>query len=105
MVLLQNAMELYVALEKEKEHGAATVLAFKLVAMIPALIEHAERMELSVQQNIRHVMCKCEWCGNEFKVFHSEMKAGKKSGKYCSKACWEETRAVAKTIRSTEANK
>ncbi len=78
MVLLQNAMDLYVALEKEKEHGAATVLAFQLVAMIPALIEHAERMELSVrrmelsvQQNIRHIVCKCARCGEEFKVFHS----------------------------------
>jgi hypothetical protein len=105
MSLLKTAMDLYVALEKEKEHGAAAVLAFKLAAMVPALIEHAERMELSVRQNIRHIVCKCSWCGEEFKVFHSEMRAGKKSGKYCSMACWEETRADAKSTRIAEASK
>jgi hypothetical protein len=90
-------MDLVIALEKEKEHGAAAVLAFKLAALVPALIEHAARLEQSVKLNIRHVVCKCEWCGDEFKVFHSEMKSGKKSGKYCSRACFDATAAAKKS--------
>jgi len=101
MLLLQNAMDLVIALEKEKDHGAAAVLAFKLATLVPALIEHAERLEQSVKLNIRHVVCKCEWCGNEFKVFHSEMKSGKKSGKYCSRPCFDAT-AAAKKPRGLE---
>ena len=97
MLLLQNAMDLVIALEKERDHGAAAVLAFRLAAMVPALIEHAERLEQSVKLNTRHVVCKCEWCGDEFKVYHSEMKSGKKSGKYCSRACFEETIAAKKS--------
>lgn len=96
MVLLQNAMDLYIALEKEKDHGAAAVLAFKLATLVPELVQHVERLEQSVQQNIRHVVCKCEWCGNDFKVFHSELKLGKKSGRYCSRSCLDETRKAAK---------
>lgn len=104
MALLQNAMDLYIELEKEKDHGAATVLAFKLVAMVPALVQHAERLEQSVKQSVRHVMCKCEWCGNEFKVFHSELKDGRKSGRFCSRVCLDETRESARKLRDVETN-
>lgn len=102
MVLLQTATELQIQLERTRDHVEAVQLAFKLVKMVPAIVQYAEQLEQSVASNTRHVICKCEWCGSEFKVYQSEIRAGKKSGRYCSRACWEEMRADIRNERMKE---
>lgn len=93
MALLQSATELCIQLERAKDPVESVQIAFKLVKMVPSLVQYAEQLEQSVASNTRHVVCKCEWCGTEFKVYQSELRAGKKSGRYCSRKCWEEQRA------------
>lgn len=87
MVSLQNARDLFAALKRERDHAAAVVLAFKVAELVPGLVQYAERLESSVKRNVRHVVCLCEWCGKQFKVFHSEMKDGRKAGRFCSREC------------------
>lgn len=94
MVVLESARDLYAALKREKDHAIAVALAFKLAEVVPGLVQYIERLELAVKKNVRHVVCRCEWCKKDFKVFHSEMKPGKKAGRFCSRECLAAQRAA-----------
>jgi hypothetical protein len=87
MVLLQNATSMHIALELEKNPVKAVAMAFELVKMIPALVRYSEGLEKAVNSTVRHLDCKCEWCGDEFRVYNSELKRRKKAGRFCKITC------------------
>lgn len=97
MTPLQVVKELSASFGKEVGHERAAALAFQLAGLVPELLERIERftqrveqLEQSVQQNVRHIVCKCETCGIEFKLFKSELRPGKRSGRFCTMKCLRE---------------
>ena len=91
--VLDQARRLCASLDKAQTHPSAVVAAFKLVALVPKLVEYALSLEEANTHLVRHVVCKCEWCGDEFNVPLSCLKSKRYSGRFCSCKCAAESRS------------
>ena len=96
MTVVKDMETLLEALSKQQDHAKATVLAFQVVELAPELVLYAQALEQAKVRESRSLYFKCEWCGDEFRVYRSEYESGRKAGKYCSLKCIEAHRAEKK---------
>jgi len=94
---VKKAIEIKERLDKTANHVLAVKLAFDLVRLLPELVDYLQKMETSVTTNKRHLVCRCEVCNKQFKVYHSQMASGRKSGRFCSMACFKTSQKPAST--------
>jgi hypothetical protein len=94
-----EAAGLLAELDVEQDHAKAATLAFAIAKLAPELVQYIQALELASAKQVRSLEFKCLWCGDEFKVYMSELSGEKKSGKYCSKKCLDEQRASDREAR------
>jgi hypothetical protein len=77
------------------EHLPAAGLdaAAAILPLVPVLVAEVEQLETQVRAltaergKRKGIPCRCETCGRAFTVYPSELASGKKTGRFCRRAC------------------